>query len=484
MKLKKSIAAAAVSLAMVPAASPAAENTADTKIQIGAMASIENGQFVRSNYAGASLPYKPWINKECTRLSLRATLSDHVQFIVAPEITMWFDNFDWHQMGAEAFAFPFSSHTTVSLANAQGIMTYGDKDDYTLEFAAGVMPYKYNNEVKNLGEYLFRSGCHPAFVVTSFDNAYATMTGLKIGLTRADLLSLDLFLSTETQFLPTLDWSVSLLAGYKPVPCLEFGAGVMFDRLLPVDTTRESPSGPGNEQNRYFTEDRDTGHFSFSGTKVMARFTFDPLALFTDDFFQGMFGKEDCKIYGEAAVLGVRSITAYDRILDPITGLPLDSGLMKDPLKNYYSNIKKRIPVMVGFNLPTFSGFFEELGEEEPLWRLFALDYLSLEVEWYGWPYPLGYGDVNNFRVMYPIPPSVPDFPGGDPLAYEEKDNWKFSVNFKKTVIKGFSIAGQVARDHSHYDAYYTKYNTGYFSTEAFTLPGDWGWWLKLQYAL
>jgi hypothetical protein len=85
---------------------------------------------------------------------------------------------------------------------------------------------------------------------------------------------------------------------------------------------------------------------------------------------------------------------------------------------------------------------------------------------------------------MYPIPPSVQDYPGGDLLAFKKRDNLKFSVNFRKTVVNGFSIIGQVARDHTHYDVYYTKFNTGYFSSEAFTLPNAWGWWLKLQYSL
>jgi hypothetical protein len=460
-----------------------AADGADKKIDIGGMVSIENGQFVKSNYAGASLPYKPWINNEVARLSLRATLSDHVQFIVAPEIRMWFDNFDWHQMGSEAFAFPFSSHTTVSLANAQGIMTYGNKENYLFEFAAGVMPYKYNKDAKNLGEYLFRSGCHPAYVVTSFDNSFAPMTGLRLSSTMFNELSLDLFLSTETVFLPTLDWSVSLLAGCTPLPGLEFGAGVMFDRLFPVDSTRERPSSSTDGINKYYTVDGDTGYFSFGGTKLMARFCIDPLELFKDVFPTDLFGKDAFKFYGEAALLGLKSIKPYCRLLDT-NGMPIGSGWTVDSSKNYYADITKRIPFMFGFNIPTFSGFFDKLGKDMPLIRLLMLDYLSLEMEWYYWPYPLAFGDVNNFRVMYPIPASVQDYPGGDPLAFKEKDNRKFSINIKKTVISGFSIIGQVARDHTHYDAYYTKYNTGYFSSEAFSLPGDWGWWLKLQYTL
>jgi len=459
-----------------------AEEAADKKIDIGGMVSFENGQFMKSNYAGASLPYKPWINNEVARISLQATLTEHVKFIVAPDIRMWFDNFDWNQMKSEAFTFPFSSHTTVSLANAQGIMTYGDKENYSFEFAAGVMPYKYNKDVKNLGEYLFRSGCHPAYVVTSFDNAFAPITGLRLSSTMFNKLSLDLFLSTETVFLPTLDWSVSLLAGYKPHPSLEVGAGIMLDRLLPVDSTRESPSTSNDGINRYFSSDgSDTGYFSFGGTKLMARFSFDPKEMFKDAFPTDLFGKEDVKIYGEAAILGIKSITAYRRLLNDTTGLPIGSGWAVDSSKNFYSDITQRIPVMVGFNIPTFSSWLNNRGG---FWRSLMLDYLSLEIEWYGWPYPLGYGNVDQFRVMYPVPPSVQDYPGSDPLAFKEKDNWKYSVNFKKTVVNGFSIIGQVARDHTHYDVYYTKFNTGYFSSEAFSLTKDWGWWLKLQYSL
>jgi hypothetical protein len=480
MKCKNPALVLAVSFSLFQAVC-FAEEAADKKIEFGGMVSIENGQFVKSNYAGASLPYKPWINNEVARISLRATLSDHVQFIVAPDIRMWFDNFNWVQMGSEAFAFPFSSHTTVSLANAQGIMTYGDRQNYQFEFAAGVMPYKYNSSAKNLGEYLFRSGCHPAYVVTSFDNAFAPMTGLRFSGTMFDKLSLDLFLSTETVYLPTLDWSVSLVASYKPAPIIELGAGVMLDRLLPVDTTRERPSSSTDGINKYYNADGDTRYYSFGGTKLMARFCFDPKAALQGALSSDLFGRGDLKIYGEAAVLGTTSITPYCRLLDT-NGMPVGTGWAIDSSKNYYDDILQRIPVMVGINCPTFSGLLNK--SNNLLARLIALDYLSLECEWYGWPYNLGYGDVNNFRVMYPIPPSVQDYPGGDPLAFKEKDNWKYSINFKKTVINGFSIIGQVARDHTHYDVYYSKYNTGYFSTEAFTLSDEWGWWLKLQYML
>jgi hypothetical protein len=343
------------------------------------------------------------------------------------------------------------------------------------------MPYKYNPEAKNLGEYLFRSGCHPAFVVTSFDNAYAPMTGFRLSGIMSKNFSVDLLFSTETVFLPTLDWSVSLLAACRPHPSVELGGGVMLDRIYSVDSTRGRPSTSTDGTNKYYSKDGKEDYYSFGGTKLMARFCFDPKKIFSDVPSTDLFGGQDLKIYGEAAVLGIKSITPYARALDDSTGLPIGSGWAVDSSKNFYDDIMQRIPIMGGINLPTFSGYLNKCGG----WRrALALDYLSLELEWYGWPYPLGYGDVNNFRVMYPIPPSVQDYPGGDPLAFKERDNIKFSINFRKTVVNGFSIVGQVARDHTHYDVYYTKFNTGYFSSEAFTLSNAWGLWLKLPYSL
>ncbi|MGA2508354.1 MAG: hypothetical protein ABSF80_12865 [Chitinispirillaceae bacterium] len=465
MKSKNLVASLVVSFSLFQAASVAADST-DTKIEFGGMAAIENGQFVKSNYAGSSIPYQPWINDEYARISLRATLSEHLQLIIAPEIRVWFDNYNWTAMTNDAFQFPWVSHTDASLANAQGILSYGDKEHISFEFAAGIMPYKYDLEAKNLGEYLFRSETHPAYIVTSFDNAYATLTGFRLSSTMFNKLSMDLFLTTETMFLPTLDWSISFLAGYKPFPCLDIGAGIMLDRLLGVDSLKDRPIA---QANGYVTSAGDSGYFSFGGTKVMARVCFDPkeaLKNILPSSVSNMFGKEDWKIYGEAAILGIKNIAASKHPLDG-AGQPILTSWIVDSSKNYYSDITQRIPVMFGFNIPAFK----------------LLDFLSVELEWFGWPYPQGCGNVDNFSIEYPIPPPVQD--ASDPLLYTEHDNWKYSFNFKKTIVKGFSIIGQVARDHTHYDVSYAKYlyNTG-LCTEAFSQKNEWGWWCKLLYYL
>ena len=52
----------------------------------------------------------------------------------------------------------------------------------------------------------------------------------------------------------------------------------------------------------------------------MARLAFDPKGFLPSNLSE-IFGKEDGKIYGEAAILGLNSITAYKDSTNPNNGL-------------------------------------------------------------------------------------------------------------------------------------------------------------------
>ena len=75
-----------------------------------------------------------------------------------------------------------------------------------------------------------------------------------------------------------------------------------------------------------------------------------------------IFGSEDLKIYGEMALIGVKNYPGW------------------------YERPEERMPIMAGFNFPTFK----------------ILDVLSIEVEYYGTPY------ANNqeyiWKACYPVP--------------------------------------------------------------------------------
>jgi uncharacterized protein involved in tolerance to divalent cations len=425
----------------------------DKKIELHGMAATENGEFIKNSYDQKTWPDRIWINKEYGQIYLKVSVNDHFDIVLNPEIMLWFDTYAWQKMGNNAFGSPFTQHTTASIAEGQGILKYGDSENVAVKFAAGVIPYKYNGDAKNLGEYLFRTGARPSYIVTSFDYAYARLSGLRINSTINKNLSLDLFLTTEIQAIPTLDWSISALIGYKIPSFIDLGAGIMLDRFFPIKGSVESPEV---ETNSYYSSSGEKKYFSFGGIKLMGRISVDPKGLLPPDI-AGIFGKEDGKIYSEAAILGTQNIKAYTWM--KVNPTDLDSTLVVDSSKNYYADIKQRIPIMFGFTVPTFK----------------FLDYLSIEGEYFSWPYPNSYGDYSTFREMLPQPTQIKNYSKQDYID----DNWKFSINAKKNISSCFSVIGQIARDHTHHDIYYVTYND---LSEAFTQKDQWGWWLKLQY--
>ena len=446
------------------------QDTVVPKIEPFTKAALVEGQFVKSHYyySGSGInnvrevmPFRPWINNAYAQVGVKATLNAHFSVVISPEVRLWNDTWDWNVMGNNGAPNPFSQHVTVSLAEAEGIVNFGSKDalTYTVEF--GTMPYKYDLDVKNLGEYLFRSGEHPAYIQNTFDGAYATVTGLRLNAQMFDRLSLDLFLTQETKVMPMNDWSLSVLAGFKVPSMLDVGAGVMFDRLIPVAGMLDKPAMKGGGQDTFFTSSGALDSLEFGGTKVMARISIDPKGLLSwllpADIYN-LFGKEDGKIYAEASILGVKSFSTYKR---SVAGI--DTTYVIDSMMNFYSDIKQRIPVMVGFNVPTLK----------------LLDYLSVEVEWFDWPYAPSLYDYSNLNWAIPKP-LVPK-ENGVAMLYTRSNKWKYSVNARKTVWGRLSIIGQIARDHTRHDAYYSAFAD---PEEAFLQKGEWGWWLKLQYSL
>ncbi len=280
---------------------------------------------------------------------------------------------------------------------AEGVVSLiGDFDKPALQLGIGYFPLKYNPEVRNLGEYLFRSTPYPQVLYNYFDLPYQRLLGVRLSSTlpmgSAAILHQDLLLTSEVFFYPIGDFSPSYVADVEINRLFNIGAGVCFYRLLPL---KQSVTQPTSDENM-FIEGADTGHYSFAGTKVMAHFTFDPKGLF--EGHGKYFGKEDGKIYGEACMLGVENQGAY------------------------YDNPLERMPVMLGFNFPTFK----------------VLDLVAIELEYWYSRYPNSYEQV--WSNDMPLPQTEEFTNHHTPL--------KWSIYAKKEVVKNFSLILQVAQDH------------------------------------
>jgi hypothetical protein len=307
---------------------------------------------------------------------------------------------------------------------AQANLTWflGDRSNPWFSVTGGNFAYNYNTNVKNLGLYLMRGPVYPGLLMSGFqkfetDTTKGIQTGFKIHHAKGNF-SHDLMLVQELILPPLFDWSLVYAAQYRTLGgALELGAGANFYRLIPYSKPLETP-GHLNEAaltaTNYYEIDGsgDTTFFTHQGVKLVGSFALDPKKWLPI----GGMGPEDFKLYGEIALLGVENYgTTYD-----------------DPLE--------RMPVMIGFNVPTFG------------W----LDVFSVEVEWYGSPYKNDLANIGNpnavvapwmsQNTLTPIASPGPVSPGA--YADSTADNWKWSVIARKTFAKRVQFTAQVANDH------------------------------------
>jgi hypothetical protein len=323
--------------------------------------------------------------------------------------------------------------------------------DSKITLRGGLFSYMYNPDVKNLGLYLLRGPVYPGIILSGFETKHVLPTANLLGLQvrhEWGAFTQDFILSSEMEFYPYFDLSPAYVANFQVHPAFRIGAGVNFHHLISVD--RKLTDGYSKADRwKYVSQTGDTTYLGYDGTKVMANFSFDPKQLMD----ASIFGAEDLKLYGEVALLGLDNDEAHKAI---------------------YGDYSKRMPVMMGFNLPVFN----------------YLEHLSVEFEWYGAefednldgykvsgtegepkPYPTNWGtttDKSNSAT------SAPAF---------KRDNVKWSVHGSKLVQKHVMLTFQVANDH---------YRPGIFDGYAdsnpprrdalLVTPKDWYSSLKLAY--
>ncbi len=333
---------------------------------------------------------------------------------------------------------PFQMTPFVTQANFK--YSFWSEENSGLFIRGGLFNFNYNSDTKNLGQYLLRGPVYPGLIVSGFETKNGTpsenMAALQVH-HQTGILQHDAFLISETETFPYFDLSLAYLARVQLGGSFVIGAGANFCHLIPAD---DSITNGKNWPYKNPLVPTDTTYLTFPGTKVMAFASFDPKVLLD---FTGPFGTEDLKIYGEAALFGLKNDAAY---------------------KSVYGDQLHRMPMMIGFNLPAFN----------------LLDFLSLEVEWYGAPFPDDFATFNHTRANQPSP-----FPTGfneqnrDPNINE--DNWKWALNGAKLIQSRIRVSGQIANDHFR-PGVFTGYGDNYPpSSESILKDGkDWAGTLKV----
>lgn len=388
----------------------------------------------------------------------------------------------------------------------QGTYDWGDLERPWLSIAFGYFPYKYNPDARNLGEYLYRSGTYPPYILTNFDfpmtrELGAHVTGRWVPSSIIEFEG-DVLFTTESNHFPPGDFSLAMLPKVSFFDGIfDIQGGALLSRLFsinPLRTTKHDTRSvykidsisAGVDPNTGLPIMRyDSSFFTFSGTKLMGRFSLDPLkAMKRETDATQILWKDDLKLYGETTIIGLKNYPinlaktyAYDSL---IQRMPIMLGINL-PTHQFTSNCL--IPGILGWGLEPNSkrkimkggifgaaglvwGAASWLGDRYLGWKS-RLDLIAFEWEYFGWKYADDYTKV--FDDMLPIPSER--MPGVNYSA----DDLKWSLYMKKDFLDVFSFRLQLARDHMRPICNDTKAEN---KAAVLISPDHWYWTAKIFY--
>jgi hypothetical protein len=440
-----------------------------TKITVSGVVDFSMGEIMSGMYKAIISPKGPdpnqtpqsvshvWFGNPLSRLNLEFQPSENITTLIGFEGSLFINTFPPRlntKLGSNGATPLLPQFMDWRLHQAQGIFSLIHSEDMKLSLSVGLMPYKYNPEVRNLGEFLFRTGTYPFIIINGFNFPLARLSGARVHFSKeADNfgLSIDQFLLTERDMPPMNDVSLATIAGVHAFKMVDAGAGVDFARIIPLNGDLTTPA-----EARYpIIGTSDTGTYTFKAIKLMGRVTLDPAGMVRggDLPIAGILGENGGKIYGEVAVIGTENYPASDIILKD-----KDAGRM-NPWG--YTTMLERMPWVAGITIP--------------LWKI--LDVCALEIEKYPAPYPNDY-----FQAFMNKGLPIPTWQNGsrnNTTEYDSAlyriDRWYWSIYMKKRITGHFTLLAQASRDHMRWEV-----NTGnednYATEEIMVKPGQWSW--------
>lgn len=291
---------------------------------------LEGGEIVQGieddNHALKSSRYlsKSWQERLLFNYGTELSLSQRLHLFTTVECQMSFSYpYDqWFQFETHQPQFSFYPD------RAEAVYSIGNIEAPYLKVGFGYFPFKTDPDAKNLGDYLFRTGTYPVYVINTLNRPYARLLGLRVSSTLFNDLHQDILLTSSTLLPPLVDGSLSYLVNYSLFKIVDVGAGISFAHLFPVDNNITTPKAA-----TYTDVNGATQYYTFAATKPMVRFAIDPKPLIP---WNG-FGKDDFRLYGEVC------ITGWENYVDTTNG----------GMQNYYANRNDRTLYMLGFNVPT-----------------------------------------------------------------------------------------------------------------------------------
>ena len=281
---------------------------------------IMHGYYYRANLTDAQPIAHVWQQQAYGYLTLNALVKQRLNINLTAEGLMAFSS-------PQIATWPQTLQTRqfFNVKWAYASYPFGNIESPYLTLQAGLFPYKYNPDARNLGEYLFRSNAYPLVIYSNFDYPLADIFGLRLNVHRSNLLlkndelNNDLLFHSELLGVPVQDWSLSDVISYT-MPWVTVGAGISFSRYFSVyqglypSATTDGYFYPDNlpeaEKLNFYvrnTDGTDSVLFDWKSIKLMGRMSCDLKKFIASD----KFGKEDLKVYVESTLLGLKTTRCF-----------------------------------------------------------------------------------------------------------------------------------------------------------------------------
>lgn len=280
----------------------------------------------------------------------------------------------------------------------------------------GLYDFKYNPDSRNLGEYLLRSEAYPTVLESSqgkdlLADSHNRILGVEYGRSEAAVFRHKALLYAEMYSQPVYDLNLAYIATFGTEKA-HVGFGAAWARFVKLS---EEDSNTVMPPDRY--EYIESSGLTTEALKFSLRGRAELISLPRHG--------ESLVLYGEVALLGIKSDTLY------------------------YEDITERMPVMVGMLLPTGG----------------LLTSLAVEFEYFKNPY----GD-KRYEVRY-APTPLPALDDYSEIPNYTKDDWRWSVQAHKALNKWLDVKVRVASDHLRLRSWDGDYGTTAPMTRT---SGDW----------
>jgi hypothetical protein len=288
----------------------------------------------------------------------------------------------------------------------------------------GLYDFKYNRDSRNLGEYLLRSEAYPTVLESSqgkdlLADSHNRVMGVEYGRRENALFAHNALLYAEQYSQPVYDLNLAYLATVN-VGKVEIGAGAAWSRFVKISDEDSNTVMPADRYEYLRNSDLTTSALKFSLRARAELLSFPRTG-------------ESLVLYGEAALLGIKTDTLY------------------------YDDVMERVPMMAGLRLPTAG----------------VLTSLAVEVEYFKNPY----GDAR-YEVRY-APTALPALDDYGVIPNYTKDDWRWSVQAHRAINPWLDVKVRVASDHLRLRSWDGDYGTTYPLTRT---SGDWYFLARVEF--